>query len=104
MAQFINLTPHTINLNNGESLPASGTVARVSAGFSEFDENGVCVQTFGEVEGLPPQREGVFLVVSALVLAALKGSRSDVVAPATGHPACVRNDKGQVASVPGFVR
>ena len=30
-------------------------------------------------------------------------SRTDVVAPATGHPDCIRKD-GFIVSVPGFVR
>jgi hypothetical protein len=30
--------------------------------------------------------------------------RDDVVAPATGHPDTMRNDKGHIISVPGFVR
>jgi len=42
--------------------------------------------------------------VSALVLSAAKAAgRTDCVAPATGHPACVRKD-GFIVSVPGFVR
>ena len=30
--------------------------------------------------------------------------RADVVSPATGHPDTVRNEKGHIVSVPGFVR
>jgi hypothetical protein len=41
--------------------------------------------------------------VSAVVLAAVGQSRPDVVAPATGHPQCVR-ENGLIQSVPGFVR
>lgn len=48
--------------------------------------------------------EGTVYIVSALVLAAAKEKgRTDVVAPATGHPDCVRKD-GFIVSVPGFVR
>jgi hypothetical protein len=47
----------------------------------------------------------VLYIVSALVLTAAKAAvRTDCVAPATGHPDCVRNDKGFIVSVPGFVR
>ena len=102
--QFVNCTPHPINLNSGEVFPPSGNVARVSAGFSDFDKDGVCRQTFGEVTGLPEKQEGVVYIVSGLVLAAIGGERSDVVAPATGHPQCIRNEAGHIASVPGFVR
>lgn len=44
-------------------------------------------------------------IVSAIVLKAAKAAgREDCIAPATGHPDVVRNEKGQIVSVPGFVR
>lgn len=99
---FRNFTPHTISLNDGRSFESEG-VARVAASFTEF-ENDVCEQTFGEISGLPEPVEGVKYITSALVLTAAKAAgRTDVVAPATGHPACVRNEKGFIVSVPGFV-
>ena len=101
--QIVNLTPHTIVLNDGREFPASGTVARVQAGFSTIVDD-VCSQTFGEVEGLPSPQDGTTYIVSAMVLSALAGKRQDVVAPATGHPLCVRNDKGHIVSVPCFVQ
>jgi hypothetical protein len=101
--KFINLTPHTINLNSGEVFPPSGQVARVTAGYTDFDAAGCCVATFGEVQGLPDPQEGVLFIVSGLVAGAVKGVREDVVAPATGHPQAVR-EGGQIVSVPGFVR
>ena len=100
---YINLTPHTIVFNDGRSFPASGTIARVQAGFSTI-ENDVCSQTFGDVQDLPEPVEGTCYIVSAIVLSALAGKRQDVVAPATGHPLCVRNDKGHIVSVPCFVQ
>lgn len=108
MTDFVNMTPHAINLNDGRVFPPCGTVARVSASYSEpnvpgFAVGDVCQQVFGEVEGLPEPKPGTCYIVSALVLSALKGSRPDVVAPATGHPKCVRNEKGQIVSVPCFV-
>lgn len=99
---YINLTPHSIVLNDGRSFPPSGTIARVSTSFTEIIED-VCQTTWGEVEGLPAPVEGTMYVVSALVLGAVNG-RSDVVAPATGHPQAVRNDKGHIISVPCFVK
>ena len=30
-------------------------------------------------------------------------NRTDLVAPATGHKDCVRDDKGFIVSVPGFI-
>ena len=99
--RIVNLTPHTVRLNTGEEFPPSGTVCRVSAGYSAFDWRGVCSATFGEVTGLPAPEAGTLYVVSGMVAAAVRG-RPDVVAPATGHPACVRVG-GQVVSVPGWV-
>lgn len=99
---FVNLTPHDLKLNDGTVIPASGTVARVAANFSDFDQNGVCHQQFGDVQGLPAPQDGTLYVVSALVLTAVKDQRPDVVAPATGHPQCIR-DNGMIVSVPGFV-
>ena len=97
---FINLTPHVINLTDGRSFAPMAATARVSSTHTPF-EGDICEVRFGEVEGLPPQTEGVFYIVSALVAAAAR--RSDLVSPATGHPACVR-ENGQIRSVPGFVR
>lgn len=101
MKKFLNLTPHELKLNDGTVIPASGTVARVSNSFTEFDEDGVCRVEYGDVEGLPAPEPDTLYIVSAMVLAAT--GRDDVVAPATGHPACVRQD-GRIVSVPGFVR
>lgn len=102
MTTFVNLTPHAIKLTDGTVFPSQG-VARVSASFTEFVD-GVCHQQFGDVVGLPEPAEGVKYVVSAIVLGAAKASgRTDCVAPATGHPAVVRNEAGQIDAVPGFV-
>lgn len=98
-----NYTPHTIHMNEGTSYESEG-VARVSATFTDFNENGICSQKFGEVENLPEPEEGVIYIVSSMVLSAIKDKRSDVVAPATGHPHCIRDENGRIKSVPGFVR
>ena len=104
---FVNLTPHSIKLNDGTEFPPSGTIARVAADLQEVGTiNGVKLfrQTFGEVEGLPEQFPGIagqIYIVSAMVLAAV--DRGDCVAPATGHKDVVRNENGQIISVPGFV-
>jgi hypothetical protein len=100
MKKIRNFTPHTIVLNDGRQFESEG-VARVSNSFSSFDENGVCSVQYGDVEGLPEEEEDTLIIVSAMVLAA--SPRKDLVAPATGHPACVR-ENGFIKSVPGFVR
>lgn len=104
MTQFKNFTPHAIKLNNGREFASEG-LARVKATFTSFDENGVCSQQFGDITGLPEPTDGVLYIVSALALIAVKlQGRTDCVAPATGHPECVRDEKGFIISVPGFVK
>ncbi|MFW5721110.1 MAG: hypothetical protein ACOCWW_01845 [Bacteroidota bacterium] len=101
--RFRNFTPHQITLNNGDTFQSEG-IARVQTTFSEFNSDGVCEQQFGDVEGLPEPEDNVQIIVSALVLAAgRQQGRTDLVAPATGHPDCVR-ENGFIVSVPGFVR
>ena len=100
--RFINLTPHAIMLNDGTTFQPSGIVARVQAGFTAFNSDGICSQQFGDVQDLPEPVEDTIYIVSAMVLASCL--RSDVVAPATGHPDVIRNASGQIVSVPGFVR
>jgi hypothetical protein len=99
---YANLTPHTINLNDGRSFAPSGTIARVSVSFSDIADD-CCEQSFGEVIDLPEPVEGTRFIVSGMVLAACKG-RADVVAPATGHPDVIRDENRRIKSVPGFVR
>lgn len=102
--KFLNCTPHAIILNNGESFAPSGILPRVSASFTAFNESSICKQIFGDVENLPDEGECTLLIVSAMVLNATKAAgRRDCVAPATGHPDTIRNEKGHIVSVPGFV-
>lgn len=100
MGQTINLTPHAIKLNDGSEFKPTGQIARVTASFEEVGE-GEYRQVFGDVQNLPASEEGVRYIVSGLVFAAT--DRKDVVAPATGHPDTIRNEKGHIMSVPGFV-
>lgn len=101
--KFINLTPHTITLNNGTEYHPSGRIARVANKFSNFC-CGISTVFYGEIENLPEPEEDTIYIVSAMVLTAAKEKgRTDVVAPATGHPDCKR-ENGFIVSVPGFVR
>ena len=103
MTDFINLTPHVINLNDGTSYASRG-IARVSNTFSSFNDDGICEVHYGDIINLPKPRKNTVYIVSAMVLAAAKAAgRTDCVAPATGHPDCVRKD-GVIVSVPGFVK
>lgn len=104
---FVNLTPHAIILNDGRRFEATGNVARVSADLAECATgNGtwgprMFRQTFGDVTGLPDPVDGTMFIVSGLVFSAT--DRTDVVAPATSHKDVVRNEAGQIVSVPGFI-
>lgn len=105
--KFINLTPHTITINNGTQYHPSGKVTRVENKFSNFC-CGISKVFYGEIENLPEPEDGVYYIVSAMVLAANNSKprcrrRGDLVAPATGHPECKR-ENGFIVSVPGFVR
>lgn len=103
--KLVNCTPHPICLNDGRVFETSGILPRVTATFGDFDDNGVCEQSFGKINGLPDRAPDTLLIVSAIVLSAAKfAGRDDCVAPATGHPETVRNEKGHIVSVPGFVR
>ena len=102
---FVNCTPHAITLNDGRTFEPSGNVARVAQSISDFDENGIAVQSFGEVTGLPDPKPDTYYIVSAMVLPRAQAEgRDDVVAPATGHKECVRNEKNFIVSVPGFLK
>ena len=103
--RFVNVTPHAITLNNGVVFPTSGTVARVSNTFGNPDGDNVMNISYGNIEGLPEPADNTLYIVSAIVLSAAKEKgRTDCVAPATGHPDCLRSEKGLILSVPGFVR
>lgn len=97
---IVNCTPHVITLNNGESFPISGNVARVSSSFEESGK-GFFKVAYGEVYGLPDEQANTLYIVSSIVANAT--CRNDVIVPATGHPECIRNEKGQIVSVPGFI-
>lgn len=102
MITFKNLTPHAIMLNDGRTFLSEG-VARVSNTFTD-PVGDICDVTYGDITGLPDPVADTYYIVSALVLAAAKAKgRTDCVAPATGHPQCVRKD-GFIVSVPCFVR
>ena len=107
---FVNLTPHSIVLNDGQIFEPSGLVARVTKDFVVGrTHNGI--PTWREVitgmENVPNVNDGNTYIVSGMVLEALRGFEGDcytnVVAPSTGHPSTIRNEKGHIVSVAGFV-
>ena len=101
MTKFVNCTPHAIKLNDGRVFDPSGSVARVSSSFTDFTDD-ICTVVYGDLTGVPDAAEDTLYIVSAMVLSA--STRKDLVAPATGHKDCIRDDKGFIVSVPGFTR
>ena len=96
-----NLTPHNVVIVINEAtkivIPSDG-IARVTETKTvtpSIDVDGVTVETFvsafGEVENLPPQEEGIMVIVSALVASAAKG-RDDLLVPGE----LVRDDGGNI--------
>ena len=97
MTEIVNLTPHPINLfdENGEQIviQSSGLArcAVTTETVGSVDGVKVNVSHFGEVTGLPEPKTGTVYVVSAMVLAALHGSREDVL----GLSEYVRDEMGR---------
>ena len=107
MSEFINLTPHALNIQLPDgsvtTIAPSGVVARVTTEEVVVGSAAgvpVVERRFGAVEGLP--EEGTPCLVSALVAGAVPGRRG-VYAPDTGASA-VRNDKGQIVAVTRLVK
>ena len=107
---IVNLTPHAITLQVGDvatTFQTSGTIARVT---QVTQPNGLTVangqvhtSSFGEVLDIPPPQLGTYYIVSGMVLGALNGSRTDVIAPKTDTTA-IRNDKGHIVAVTGWLQ
>jgi len=104
---IINMTPHTIAVDDGKNSwkypPSVDGPARVDTVSTVVDEMDGFDVVSNKVIGdnLPEPREGIYLLVSAMVLG-LRPERTDLIAPNTG--AAKRNDKGHIVSVPGFIR
>jgi len=83
--EFINLTPHTLNIHTDDEtidLVPSGEVARVEITNSPGDAVGglpVAVASYGEIVGLPDPKESTIYIVSGMVEA--QTSRADVYSP-----------------------
>lgn len=111
--KFINLTPHALTIEGVETIPPSGTVARVGTvrvGMGTCGGVRVTLQNLGQVEGLPAPAADTIFIVSGMVLDALKrqaaqvgSSRAgaDVFAPDTSSDAIREN--GNIVAVRGLV-
>lgn len=106
---WVNLTPHTINIIGVGEIPPSGKVARVEFTEREFMQQGgvpVIARKFKRVVNLPEAGfpGGPIYIVSSIVLDAMgrRANRGDVVAPDTGNTA-IRNENGQIIAVTRLV-
>lgn len=97
-AHLVNLTPHTITLvteHGNVTVPPSGMVARCEQNNELVMRLGCGVMLYttgyGQVEGLPDQQPGKWLLVSSMVRAACP-NRLDLVSPID----MVRDDQGRV--------
>ena len=102
----INCTPHEINLlTEAENItyPPSGVVARVNATYVMMPSPLPMVRIiFGDITGLPDPMDHTYFIVSGLVLAALDGTRPDVIAPDTSPASAVRDANGRMIGVKRF--
>lgn len=107
---IINATPHNITLivnDNYITFEKSDIVPRVnqsSQNVEPLQYNGLSVPikktTLGELEGLPEETQGIYYIVSLLVLeAGKKLGRTDLLAPDT-----VRDTSGNIIGCKGFIQ
>jgi hypothetical protein len=104
MINFINLTPHTLNIHSGGNvtdIPPSGTIARVQTSYEHVDTLGGidifdCV--YGAIEGLPAPQTGNVFIVSGVVKSAT--SREDLMSPGE----LIRDENGKPAGSKGLRR
>ena len=106
--KWVNLTRHYINVvredNSVESIPSSGTVARVESWQTIVGNvNGVdLVKTeFGTVINAPPSEPDTMYITSSLVARALS-DRTDIVAPNTHPESVITDHNGRKVAVRGF--
>jgi hypothetical protein len=98
---YINTTPHDVNMNDGRVFQKNPCTVRCEM-FYENDAE-IIPTKLGDVVGLPEPVEGTTYIVSLPTLLMLRGTRKDCVAPATDHASCVKNDKGHVVGVSHFI-
>lgn len=102
---IINLTPHDVNLLLEDDVIVfkSKGIARVQQKeiIDEcFDRVPIYKNKYGEVEGLPEEKDGVYYIVSFVVANALKDKRNDLLIVTKTE----RNEKGQIIGCYGFAR
>jgi len=104
--RVFNMTPHTVVIDQGmgfkKGFLPSGEVARVSTRAvddGEVKSIPVVRTTFGEVKGLPEEKEGTIYIVSSMVAQACRDTRHDLVSPDTSPESAVRDSDGRIVAV-----
>lgn len=105
MSNFINLTPHVLNVQDKDGYMVEINPEPISARCSEerkfinfvgrFQLDKV---SYGSITGLPEPEENVYYIVSNLLLQALHSTRPDVVC--TGK--AIRDTDGKIIGCVGF--
>ena len=108
MVNFINLTPHTVNIYDDDgslrmSIEPSGQVLRLpTRAWAAGDLDGISVVrlSYETPEDLPKPQEGTIYIVSGVMLEPLKEmGRLDFVAPDTSPGSVVRDESGRIVGV-----
>lgn len=98
---FINLTPHPINIIDGETLPKCEVPPRVSEEEELLflvDSLPIYQKSFGAVENLPAPKADTYYIVSAMIASACP-KRDDLLVPRV-----VRDENGRIIGCDGFYR
>lgn len=104
---FINLTPHPVNVVDGEDRavltiqpePTPARVATTTSVVGTHDGVPIIETAFGEVTDLPEPQAGTLYVVARLVIQAAP-DRTDLVAPGD----LVRDGEGRIVGCRNFSR
>lgn len=104
--EIVNLTPHEIKVvgdeENVHTFAPSGQTTRIHVIRYKFGYAGdipLYKSELGQVEGLPEQKEGVYLIVSTLIRTSFP-ARKDLLSPGE----LIRDAKGQPTGCRGFDR
>ena len=106
-----NATPHpvTVILENyrRRTIQPCGIIPRVAQKSASRDDDAsnltvlpvMGADIMGEVTGLPPEKAGVWYIVSGMVGAALRGQRHDLLVPGTGPSDSPIREGGRIVAV-----
>ncbi|WP_291566899.1 MULTISPECIES: hypothetical protein [unclassified Clostridium] len=96
--KILNYTPHTVNIIISESgeiynflSVGNARCIQTTVQVGEINNIPITSTKFGEVEGLPQEQEGIYYIVSRLILQALP-QRKDLLVPNE----VVRDEEGKI--------